>query len=447
MLSSKTLLNTRPLQKACTRIAAPRPVGPKPLLSPSKPDASIAVHASNGSMGGLEIAEGPIVVDRSKGLWTRCDKCGVILYIKHLKEHNHICFGCNHHMKMSSSERIDSLIDAGTFRSFDDTLSPVDPLEFKDQKLYTDRIKIAQQATGLQDGVVTGTGLLHGIPVALGVMDFSYMGGSMGSVVGEKLTRLIEYATQEGLALMIVCTSGGARMQEGILSLMQMAKISGALHVHQNAAKLLYIAILASPTTGGVTASFGMLGDIIIAEPQAIIGFAGRRVIEQTLQEQLPADFQTAEYLLDKGLLDLVVPRTFLKRAQGSIPFGVQHGIYMAGEEKVRRKWKQWAGGEAAAAALEAAESKPSYKELVSSLEAAVALQVAESKPRYKELVLSLEGLVGSGNEINLQDLMNDEQALASALSVAKDGKVSWIEQQSKRLQKDTKYTIMTSKQ
>lgn len=144
-------------------------------------------------------------------------------------------------------------------------------------------------------------------------MEFGYMGGSMGSVTGEKLTRLIEYATQEGLALMIVCTSGGARMQEGIFSLMQMAKISAALHVHQNKANLTYIAILTSPTTGGVTASFGMLGDIIIAEPQAIIGFAGRRVIEQTLREELPDDFQTAEYLLEHGLLDLVVPRSFLK--------------------------------------------------------------------------------------------------------------------------------------
>nr|ABO33321.1 acetyl-CoA carboxylase beta subunit [Dunaliella salina] len=234
-------------------------------------------------------------IDRSKGLWTRCDKCGVILYIKHLKEHHHICYSCNFHLKMSSQERIAHLIDPGTWRPLDETLSPCDPLEFADMKNYTDRIREAQAKTGLQDGVRTGTGLLHGIPVALGVMEFGFMGGSMGSVVGEKLTRLIEYATQEGLALMIICTSGGARMQEGIMSLMQMAKISAALHVHQNVAKLLYISILTSPTTGGVTASFGMLGDVIIAEPQAMIGFAGRRVIEQTLQEQLPDDFQTAE--------------------------------------------------------------------------------------------------------------------------------------------------------
>jgi acetyl-CoA carboxylase carboxyl transferase subunit beta len=168
----------------------------------------------------------------------------------------------------------------------------MDPLEFQDMKPYPDRVRESQAKTGLQDAIRTGTGTLHGIPVALAVMEFGFMGGSMGSVVGEKLTRLIEYATQEGLTLLVVCTSGGARMQEGIMSLMQMAKISGALHVHQNEANLLYISILTSPTTGGVTASFGMLGDIIMAEPQAIIGFAGRRVIEQTLREELPDDFQ-----------------------------------------------------------------------------------------------------------------------------------------------------------
>lgn len=255
------------------------------------------------------------------------------------------------------------MIDPGTWRPLDETLSPVDPLVFSDLKPYVDRIKEAQEKTGLQDAVRTGTGLLHGIPVALGVMDFGYMGGSMGSVVGEKLTRLIEYATQEGMPVIIVCTSGGARMQEGIFSLMQMAKISAALHVHQNTAGLLYIAILTSPTTGGVTASFGMLGDVIIAEPQAIIGFAGRRVIEQTLQESLPDDFQTAEYLLEHGLLDLVVPRSFIKGAlyeiidfyraapfkrRGHMPYGIQHGTFLTTEEKVRRRWNEWKNSGAA---------------------------------------------------------------------------------------------------
>ena len=293
--------------------------------------------------------------ESTQGLWTRCDHCGVILYIKHLKENQRVCFGCGFHLQMNSNERIENLIDAGTWRPLDEIVSPCDPLEFKDQKAYTERLKEAQERTGLQDAVQTGTGLLDGIPVALGVMDFNFMGGSMGSVVGEKITRLIEYATAEGLTLLLVCASGGARMQEGILSLMQMAKISAALHVHQNCAKLLYISILTSPTTGGVTASFAMLGDLIFAEPKALIGFAGRRVIEQTLQEQLPDDFQTAEYLLHHGLLDLIVPRSFLKQALsetitlykeaplktlGKIPYGEHGPITKVKEEQLRRFWK-----------------------------------------------------------------------------------------------------------
>ena len=253
--------------------------------------------------------------NQSRGLWTRCDRCGVTLYVKHLKENQGVCFGCGYHLQMSSQERIEHLIDSDTWRPLDETLSPCDPLTFQDQKSYVERLKDAQQETGLRDAVQTGTGLLDGIPVALGVMDFRFMGGSMGSVVGERITRLIEYATQEGLALVLVCASGGARMQEGIFSLMQMAKASAALQVYQSCAKMVYISVLTSPTTGGVTASFAMLGDLIFAEPKALIGFAGRRVIEQTLQEQLPDDFQTAEYLLHHGLLDLIVPRYFLKQA------------------------------------------------------------------------------------------------------------------------------------
>lgn len=295
--------------------------------------------------------------DGSQGLWTRCDHCGVILYIKHLKENQRVCFGCGSHLQMTSQERIEHLIDSGTWRPIDETLSPCDPLEFQDQKNYTERLKEAQERTGLQDAIQTGTGMLDGIPVALGVMDFNFMGGSMGSVVGEKITRLIEYATQEGLTLLIVCASGGARMQEGILSLMQMAKISAALQIHQSSANLLYLSVLTSPTTGGVTASFAMLGDLVFAEPKALIGFAGRRVIEQTLQEQLPDDFQTAEYLLHHGLLNLIVPRYFLKQAlsetitlykeapfkrSGIIPHGIQKNLSFVSEEKVRRQWNNW---------------------------------------------------------------------------------------------------------
>jgi len=215
-------------------------------------------------------------------------------------------------MRVFSDERVRQLIDTNTWRSLDEELHPIDPLKFRDRKAYSDRLREIQDKTGLADAVQTGLGQLAGLPVALGVMDFRFMGGSMGSVVGEKLTRLIERATRERLPVMIVCASGGARMQEGMLSLMQMAKISAALERHR-AASLLYISILSHPTTGGVTASFAMLGDIIIAEPKATIAFAGRRVVEQTLREKLPDDFQTAEYLLAHGFVDAIVPRTQLK--------------------------------------------------------------------------------------------------------------------------------------
>jgi acetyl-CoA carboxylase carboxyl transferase subunit beta len=191
-------------------------------------------------------------------------------------------------------------------------LRPTDPLEFRDRKLYSDRLRETQEKIGLIDAVNTGLGQINGLPIALGVMDFRFMGGSMGSVVGEKLTRMIEQATQRRYPVVIVCTSGGARMQEGMLSLMQMAKISAALQRHKDA-RLLYIPVLTNPTTGGVTASFAMLGDIILAEPKATIGFAGRRVIEQTLREKLPENFQTAEDLLLHGFVDDIVPRTQLK--------------------------------------------------------------------------------------------------------------------------------------
>ena len=292
--------------------------------------------------------------DSNKGLWTRCDKCGVILYIKHLIENQRVCFGCAYHLQMNSPERIKNLLDKESWRPFDETVSPCDPLSFHDQKNYTDRLQAAQDKTGLQDAIQTGSGRIEGIPVALGVMDFDFMGGSMGSVVGEKITRLIEYATQEGLTLILICASGGARMQEGVFGLMQMAKISSALRIYQSCANLLYISILTSPTTGGVTASFGMLGDIIFAEPRALIAFAGRRVIEQTLCEDLPEDFQSSEYMLNHGLVDLIVPRRFLRQAlsesikfyknapfkkTGKIPFGVQNPINFVTEEKVRRQW------------------------------------------------------------------------------------------------------------
>lgn len=246
-------------------------------------------------------------------LWVRCEYCGTLLYISHLKHYLHMCKECGANTDIDCNDRIESLIDPDSWRPMDETLSPVDPLEFEDKRSYTARLEEAQERTGFQDAVQTGTGLIDGIPIALGVMVFDFMAGSMGSVVGEKITRLIEYATRVGLCLILVCASGGARMQEGTLSLMQMGKISAALFNHQCCAGLFYISILASPTTGGVTASFAMLGDIIIAEPKAVIAFAGRRVIEQTLRETLPEDFQTAEYLKDHGLVDLIISRKYLK--------------------------------------------------------------------------------------------------------------------------------------
>jgi len=246
------------------------------------------------------------------GLWTKCQNCGILTYTKDLRANQWVCGECHHHHRIDSDERIRQLIDSGTWQPVADQIRPQDPLGFKDRKAYADRIRDSQAKTGLTDAVQTGVGRLDGLSLALGVMDFRFMGGSMGSVVGEKLTRLIEHGTENRLPVVIVCASGGARMQEGLLSLMQMAKISGALQRHQGAG-LLYLPVLSHPTTGGVTASFAMLGDIIIAEPQATIGFAGRRVVEQTLREKLPDDFQTAEYLQAHGFVDLIVPRTHLK--------------------------------------------------------------------------------------------------------------------------------------
>ncbi|MBS3028300.1 MAG: acetyl-CoA carboxylase carboxyltransferase subunit beta [Dolichospermum sp. DET50] len=246
------------------------------------------------------------------GLWHKCPKCSVLSYTKDLKANQMVCADCGHHNRVDSDERIRQLIDANTWKPLDENLRPTDPLQFRDRKLYSDRLRETQEKLGLIDAVKTGLGQINTLPLALGVMDFRFMGGSMGSVVGEKLTRMIEQATQRRYPVVIICTSGGARMQEGMLSLMQMAKISAALQRHRDS-KLLYIPILTNPTTGGVTASFAMLGDIIIAEPKATIGFAGRRVIEQTLREKLPEDFQTAEDLLKHGFVDDIVPRTQLK--------------------------------------------------------------------------------------------------------------------------------------
>ncbi|NEP60161.1 MAG: acetyl-CoA carboxylase carboxyltransferase subunit beta [Symploca sp. SIO2G7] len=262
--------------------------------------------------------ESPISPDRQEreiadGLWTKCDECGVLTYTKDLRSNQMVCPECDYHCRVFSDERIEQLIDADTWQPLNVEVAPRDPLRFRDRKAYSDRIRDMQSKTKIKDAVQTGVGQINGEGLALGVMDFRFMGGSMGSVVGEKLTRLIEHATTAQLPVVILCASGGARMQEGMLSLMQMAKISAALERHRDN-RLLYVPVLTHPTTGGVTASFAMLGDIILAEPKATIGFAGRRVVEQTLREKLPDDFQTAEYLLKHGFIDKIVPRTQLKK-------------------------------------------------------------------------------------------------------------------------------------
>ncbi|WP_036481428.1 acetyl-CoA carboxylase, carboxyltransferase subunit beta [Myxosarcina sp. GI1] len=260
------------------------------------------------------------------GLWMKCDECSAVAYAKDLQVNQLVCLECGHHHRVDANERIKQLIDPETWDFLGEEILPNDPLKFRDRKEYQTRLQDYQSKTGLNDAVLTGTGSIDGLPVALGVMDFRFMGGSMGSVVGEKLCRLIEHATAERLPVVIVCASGGARMQEGMLSLMQMAKISGALQRHREA-HLLYIPILTHPTTGGVTASFAMLGDIIIAEPKATIGFAGRRVIEQTLKEKLPEGFQTSEYLLQHGFVDTIVPRTQLKKTLAQL-VGLHQSFY-----------------------------------------------------------------------------------------------------------------------
>ena len=256
--------------------------------------------------------------EEGDGLWSKCPECGLVVYVKDLKANASVCAGCGHHHRIDSEERIALIADPGSFQALNEALEPTDPLTFKDRRAYADRLRESQAATGLRDGVVTGLCRVDGLDLALAVMDFRFMGGSMGSVVGEKITRLVEEATSRRLPLLIVCASGGARMQEGMLSLMQMAKISGALERHREA-ELLYMPLLTHPTTGGVTASFAMLGDLILAEPKALIGFAGRRVIEQTLREKLPDNFQTAEYLQDHGFVDTIVPRTQLRSTLASL--------------------------------------------------------------------------------------------------------------------------------
>ncbi len=246
------------------------------------------------------------------GLWSKCPECGEIVYTKQLEEHFWVCPNCSYHFRISSQKYIKIILDDGKLEEFDQTLESLDPLKFKDSKKYTDRIKAAKAKSGLTDAVVCGIGSIDAIKVSFTIMDFSYIGGSMGSVVGEKIARSIERAIDGNIPLIISSCSGGARMQEGILSLMQMAKTSTLLAVLANK-KLPYISILTNPTTAGVMASYASLGDVIIAEPKALLGFAGPRVIQQTIGQELPPGFQSSEFFKEKGFLDKIVERSKLR--------------------------------------------------------------------------------------------------------------------------------------
>ncbi|HET6374259.1 MAG TPA: acetyl-CoA carboxylase, carboxyltransferase subunit beta [Candidatus Polarisedimenticolia bacterium] len=246
------------------------------------------------------------------GLWVKCDNCKEIIYKKEVLRNSNVCPKCGYHFRISARERLTGLFDNGIYEEVDRNIVPTDPLGFKDTKPYKDRLKAYQESTGLKDAVINAVGLIGGMPCVIAAMEYSFMGGSMGSAVGEKVARAGERALAERRPLIIISASGGARMQEGALSLMQMAKISSVLaRLHE--ASVPYISILTDPTTGGVTASYAMLGDLNIAEPKALIGFAGPRVIEQTIRQTLPEGFQRSEFLLEHGMLDMVVERSQMR--------------------------------------------------------------------------------------------------------------------------------------
>ncbi len=246
------------------------------------------------------------------GLWVKCENCKEIIYKKEVLRNANVCPKCGYHFRISARERLASLFDNGIYEEVDRNILPTDPLGFKDTKHYKDRLKAYQEETGLKDAVINAVGLMGGMPCVISAMEYGFMGGSMGSAVGEKVTRAAERALADRRPLMIISASGGARMQEGALSLMQMAKISTALaRLHE--ARIPYVSILTDPTTGGVTASYAMLGDLNIAEPRALIGFAGPRVIEQTIRQKLPEGFQRSEFLLEHGMLDMVVERSQMR--------------------------------------------------------------------------------------------------------------------------------------
>jgi acetyl-CoA carboxylase carboxyl transferase subunit beta len=245
-------------------------------------------------------------------IWSKCPGCGAMLYTKELRRTFGVCAKCNYHFRLTAKQRIPLLVDRHSFEELDANLRSTDPLNFKDTKRYKERLKKAEKSSGSVEAVMTGRARIVNIPVMIGVFDFSFLGGSMGSVVGEKLARMIEVGIKERRPVLIFSASGGARMQEGIFSLMQMAKVSAAL-ARLGQVHVPYISVLTDPTTGGVAASFAMLGDVIVAEPKALIGFAGPRVIEQTIKQKLPEGFQRSEFLLEHGMIDRIIQRSELR--------------------------------------------------------------------------------------------------------------------------------------
>jgi acetyl-CoA carboxylase carboxyl transferase subunit beta len=263
-------------------------------------------------------------VDRKEmpdGLWVKCDECGEIIYKKELDKKLYVCPKCDYHFRIGSNIYVKILLDKGSFKEFNQGIASADPLKFKDSKKYTDKYKSAVAKTGLSEAVLTAYGKIEGIPVIMGIMDFSFLGGSMGSVVGEKISRAADISLKENKPFIVISASGGARMHEGVLSLMQMAKTSAKLALLSEAG-IPYISILTNPTTGGTTASYAMLGDVHVAEPGALIGFAGPRVIKQTIGQDLPDGFQRSEFLLEHGFVDSIIHRHELKnRIAGMLRF------------------------------------------------------------------------------------------------------------------------------
>lgn len=295
-MMSTTSFNKKPLALETT----------EPAVTPPPPTGN-TTFAKKPKLGGKSKKR-----EIPEGLWTKCPKCSTMVFDKELDENLKVCTHCQYHFPLGARERIQSLTESGTFEEMDGHMTSVDVLNFTGAASYTSKLEKYKKSTALKDAVITGIANMGEHQVALGAMDFSFLGGSMGSVVGEKLTRLIETATGKSLPLIIVSTSGGARMYEGMFSLMQMAKTCGALAYHAKQ-HLPYISVLTDPTTAGVMASYASVGDLILAEPGAMIGFAGPRVIKDTTQSELPPGFQTAEFLLDHGLIDAIIPRKELK--------------------------------------------------------------------------------------------------------------------------------------